>query len=438
MLGRSNLQRILKKKPLIINKRLILKSLYIENFSSIHKADINLSRLTVLIGPQASGKSVVSKLIYFFNDIILEQSNFVLKEKSLEDYRLHIKNKFVEWFPETAWGGKQFKINYCLGDYSIKLVRSKYKNTLSSNIRISLSDELEQLYLDLKELRASIPKKITELDDDYEMFWRYEERSRSLIRKRLGNDFISNQLFIPAGRSFFTSVGKIVAAFEQGGLLDPITTIFGRRLANFRENLLRRGPSYQNQFIATHFNALLGGKIKFESNKEFVETLDGRVIPFNALSSGQQELLPLIISIASIANSRVGRRQIYIEEPEAHLFPTAQSSLITILASLVDKTLFNSLLITTHSPYVLAKINNLIKAGTLSRKSSINIEALSEIIPSSAWLPKNSVAAYAFVDSKLIPIVQKDGLIAADYLDDVSGCIANEFMSLLELEISKS
>jgi predicted ATPase len=50
-----------------------MADLYIQNFSCIDDAHLRLTRMTVLIGPQASGKSVISKLMYFFYDILSRQ-----------------------------------------------------------------------------------------------------------------------------------------------------------------------------------------------------------------------------------------------------------------------------------------------------------------------------------------------------------------------------
>jgi hypothetical protein len=135
---------------------------------------------------------------------------------------------------------------------------------------------------------------------------------------------------------------------------------------------------------------------------------------------------------------RILRRTVYIEEPEAHLFPRAQNKLVEILAALVARRKHTNLVLTTHSPYVLSKFNNLIKAGSLVRssKASINKE-LARIVPETAWLMPQAVNAYAIIDGRLENIMDPSGLIAADYLDDVSGDIAREFSQLLALEVSR-
>src|ERR1700730_18192453 len=43
-----------------------MQKLTIHHFGPIKDAEISLDRLFVLIGPQASGKSTIAKLVYFF------------------------------------------------------------------------------------------------------------------------------------------------------------------------------------------------------------------------------------------------------------------------------------------------------------------------------------------------------------------------------------
>lgn len=54
-----------------------------------------------------------------------------------------------------------------------------------------------------------------------------------------------------------------------------------------------------------------------------------------------------------------------------------------------------------------------------------------------SWVLPKQVNAYAIIDGQLKNIIDKYGLIAADYLDDVSGDISKEFSKLLAIEFSK-
>jgi len=126
----------------------------------------------------------------------------------------------------------------------------------------------------------------------------------------------------------------------------------------------------------------------------------------------------------------------YIEEPEAHLFPRAQGSLVELMGALVRvRSHMQDLLLTTHSPYVLAKINNLIKAGIVAANGGpVALADIQKVLASRCWLKPNTASAYAIIDGVVTSILDESGLIAADYLDEVSGDIAEEFDQLLTIE----
>lgn len=67
-------------------------------------------------------------------------------------------------------------------------------------------------------------------------------------------------------------------------------------------------------------------------------------------------------------------RSFIIEEPEAHLFPSAQSVVVSLIANAYNRAeSYCSYTITTHSPYILSAMNNLIQAeNTLAAINSQN------------------------------------------------------------------
>ena len=108
------------------------------------------------------------------------------------------------------------------------------------------------------------------------------------------------------------------------------------------------------------------------------------------------------------------RSMVYIEEPEAHLFPTAQSQVIEFLASVISGN-DARMLITTHSPYVLTQINILIKAGKLAKKFPEAKGAIEKVVNPRNWLKPGSTVAYAIVGRRVLQITDEDGLLVGDY-----------------------
>jgi len=430
-----------------------MQKITVKDFSCIKNAVLEVAPLTLVIGPQASGKSVLSKLVYFCTSIISEFDKFAIDELlSFESLDRRVKLLFSEWFPSSAWGSKRFFIKFQLGEFELDIVRVGK----TERVRVKFCDKFEELYKKSHQQFLNAHEKADSLAKadiyDYELKWSLRQSANATLKRWLGDNWVNNQLFVPAGRSFFTSVGKALFAFEHSGILDPVTLEFGRKFSAIRERNNRRMPAaelVQSSISSILFSEILGGDLKTEGGKEYIRSSDGRLIPFSALSSGQQELLPLAVTIRSMLPNTsarrlvsgigpVPRRVIYIEEPEAHLFPRAQNKLVEVLAALVTRRSANNLLLTTHSPYVLAKFNNLIKAGSLARggRAALNPD-LVKLLPESSWIPAKSVNAYAIMDGNLKCIMDETGLIAADYLDDVSGEIAREFTRLLAIEVKR-
>lgn len=177
---------------------------------------------------------------------------------------------------------------------------------------------------------------------------------------------------------------------------------------------------------------------------------DGRRVPFSSLSSGQQELLPIwyfldnLMLMDSYHANRPGKKAsdsdrsgelIYIEEPEAHLFPAAQSMLLdTLVDAVLGGSKSRSLVVTTHSPYIMTKLNVLLKAGQIGRRKKRTKE-LAEIIPRSRWLSRSDVTAFSIKDGYLRSIFDEEsGLIDAEFLDSISEVTSHQFMTLLDME----
>ena len=80
----------------------VVERLVITNFLDIEHADIEIKSFNVLIGPQASGKSVIAKLLWFFKSFIdsenlyyLIELNWVKLEDSVVNYQKYLRSRFI-------------------------------------------------------------------------------------------------------------------------------------------------------------------------------------------------------------------------------------------------------------------------------------------------------------------------------------------------------
>lgn len=416
-----------------------MTTLRVRDFSCIDSGELTLARLTLLIGAQASGKSVISKLVYFFEELILHQQKDAQIETSWDAFHAFVIAEFKRQFPPSAWGMKTFLIEFDTGPISFRIERKRpWRKKVSEELYFTSSSWFEENFRSTAE---SYLQQLRDLNQDrhssrWQVSYKVQEEARQRLSDALGDEHIVAQIFVPAGRSFFTSVGKAIAVFDQGGMLDPVTRDFGRFWAVARDaHYSEVGDDDPQQRVL--MEEIFGGRLAVDRDMEYVESDDGRRVPVNALSSGQQELLPLWMALNAYFSGSFSSFM-YIEEPEAHLFPTAQSRLIEYLTSkLYGKTGGRRrMLITTHSPYVITKINNLIKAHKVYKSSGESAQSkIEEIVPKIAWLKPDDVAAYAISNRTVSSIIDTEsGLIEASYLDEVSNLLMDDFSRLLDIE----
>lgn len=132
--------------------------------------------------------------------------------------------------------------------------------------------------------------------------------------------------------------------------------------------------------------------------------------------------------------------QLFVEEPEQHLFPQAQANLIEeILINqqrAYEKTRrMGYLFLTTHSPYVLSVINIFLLAGKLMELGSVN-DKVRKITDVSIAI--KDIAIYSIENGKFVSRLDKDtGMIGGNYLDSVSAVMSERFNALYRLYASE-
>ena len=81
-----------------------MRKLTVKNFSVIKEAELEFGKITVLIGPQSSGKSLLCKLAYFLTKQTIEQAlNAILSKDTFEEFQTSLLREFTEWFPVETW-----------------------------------------------------------------------------------------------------------------------------------------------------------------------------------------------------------------------------------------------------------------------------------------------------------------------------------------------
>lgn len=426
-----------------------VETLTIDNFGGLQHAKVGTSAITVLIGQQAVGKSVVAKLFFFFRGIAEGLVGAAVQDKDIRAYQNEVSERFLRYFPSSIWEGSKFEIVYQTRDNRIRISTGDAKGDLST-LDLELSPFFEEALTEMGARRRSIlgtevSDKGSQADEQLEG-WRRE--FEQLLADKLGPYCKFEQIFIPAGRAFFAQVkASVFSTLQAGGSLDPFLVAFGAVLERSKDVLESRGffdesngdkPQVdRKRFEVVHeeLSRILRAKLVRRDKQEFLIFADGRTIPLPQASSGQQEVLPLLFLLARFLTlSHLSGRAVYMEEPEAHLFPTTQRDVIELMAhTFRSRSDEMCLIVTTHSPYILTALNNLLQAGIRFSKASVETkQKLEKIIPESVVLYPGEVGAYVLEDGSARPIMDsKTQLIDGSLIDRVSDQLAVQFDKLL-------
>src|SRR4028119_1857329 len=99
------------------------EKLIVKNFAGIKDLEIEIKRINILIGPQASGKSVCAKLLFYFKNFVREILSVVENEQTKRDLDSSYSKKFEEYFPPDSWGNYDFFIRYEISNVFIEVSR---------------------------------------------------------------------------------------------------------------------------------------------------------------------------------------------------------------------------------------------------------------------------------------------------------------------------
>ena len=358
-----------------------MQKIIIKNFKQISYAEIEIKDFLFLIGEQASGKSTIAKLIYFFKSLKQDYFNLLyeanINKDSLKELRKklisNIQNKFAIYFGYTSRLDNKFSIQYIFS------TEKKYKLTLSKDKALKI--QFDDKYWEFISKKACDLQKQISFNNESKVNFILQEKTKNVLIKKMTEEvnkiFFDEReiLFFPAGRNITVSYPEQFQLLFFGELKSGLYN--NKEINTIDITLIKEFISY-SKFLADYFNGpkenientpfrqlisriisqILHGNYKNEDGKEKIFYNEKEFVPLRISSSGQQEVIRIVQDAIYILNEKQKASRI-IEEPETHLFPKAQKMLIELLILVANKT-NSQLIITTHSPYVQATFNNML------------------------------------------------------------------------------
>lgn len=407
-----------------------MEKIIVKNFLILKDVEMSINKFNLLIGEQASGKSLLAKLVFFFKDSLELLAKTVVNGRDFDDYKLELQKQFLLNFPRDYWQQEQdFEISYHI-DNQVMIV--KYDDKQPSKITILLPESFEELF--------SSSKNFIQTNKENRHFFTAHALQDFLLyqlkEKQIQNFFV-RQLFIPAGRSFFANLQKNFWALNTHTLdIDPLLKKFGQAYDATKmmyQMATDLGEDIRLYNVHPQFKAVVKAEYQ-EINGEDWLVNDKQKIRLSRASSGQQEAFPLMfLLLLNGADYQQYYANIFIEEPEAHLFPMAQANVLSAMLKNYheQQTRF---FITTHSPYILTALNNSVYASELIQQGKLTEEKFFEL-SNSYPINFDDISAFSIENGRLSDIKDDElKLIGGEILDSVSHQFGAVYDTLLDLD----
>jgi predicted ATPase len=409
-----------------------MEKLKVKNFLAIKEADFEVKKFNVIIGKQAAGKSTLTRLIHFFRESLKECLNSVAFHGNLNFEKIFINNLY-SYFPGYLWENQKFDINYKLEDVEVKISNSNGK------IRIEINKAFKELLSILKEFRKET--KVAEEDfspsNRFDLI-RWYLNSENRLKDSFQKVYVEENFYIPSGRSFFSTLRAntftLISISRLRKLkLDPTLNQFGELYESGMFLFDRVIGKYKAEFIdfLKDLNKICGGNLISYSDNVSIELENGLKIKIEDASSGQQEIVPVLMILLTHSLEEEFNDLFTIEEPEAHLFPETQRDVIFFISK-VCNTFNKSVIITTHSPYILSAFNILLLANDIMNEK--NKEKIEKIIGRNTAIKFEDITAYTIEDGILKSFLNHETkLLDTNIIDKATEAFEDLFDKLNEI-----
>lgn len=398
---------------------MLTKSLKIQNFGPIkdgYKCNdgfIRFSKVTVLCGPQGSGKSCVAKLFSTFSWIekALVRGDFSVKY--LTSYSRFAKNyctyqNIQNYFKENTllhYKGDAYELVYENGRLTVSAVENG--DYLRPQIAYIPAERNILSVLEKAENVKGLPSALTTMMDE---FTAASRNMRDVVELPVNHvhyryDKLNKMAWIEAE-------DYSVKLSETSSGMQSVTPLY---------------------VVLDYLSRNLGTNDTSMSQKERVE-IGKRIEELLKDDSLDTETRKLLISRISDTSNKYLLS--IVEEPEQNLYPSSQRHVLNALLAL-NSAEHNQLVMTTHSPYIINYLSLAIKAGKLLKKlSKEHVEELDRVVPIASVVDGNDVNVMEIAeDGSITDLVKYDDMPSDENVLNVflSEC-NNLYGELLELE----
>lgn len=231
-------------------------------------------------------------------------------------------------------------------------------------------------------------------------------------------------IYIPAERLFFSTISQSIFGLMSSNISLPKWIIdFGAKFEKARSSIKKLPVDFLNVAY------------EYDDRTDYIQLPNKSKIKLSQASSGLQSVIPLLLVIEFNTGRRKKERDLFvIEEPELNLYPSSQKEFIEYIIAKLKKS-GDRLIITTHSPYLLTTIDNLIQAENIISHQPNSTKKVNNLVPGKYQISYDKVSCYFFDDGTGYSTMDEETKsIGPSNIDNVSEKLSLTFENLLALK----
>lgn len=242
-----------------------MQKIYIRNNGPVKDFRMEIEKINLLSGEQATGKSTIAKSIYYFKTVKTKIMDYMTQVYDFNSYnhvsqedvtfdkavKSELKNVFIKLFGYSWDLNPEFYMRYDYGEDLWIQVRLEKGDRNKQYISVIYSPKLLG---EIKELQKEIQDIYRNKEDGTEisLLLKNEERKRNhgMIIDRINTIFDDSKetYYIPADRSMLTVMANNRAVMNNAVELDLITEMFMMLIDSVR-NSFREGGKKSASFL---------------------------------------------------------------------------------------------------------------------------------------------------------------------------------------------
>ena len=372
----------------------------VQKFGPLENVTFNLSPMMIFTGKSSLGKSYANYLVYYFlymvcNAGLRKYVKDVIDKGVPQNVFVFDLDAFLNELTENV----EVFMRKFLGDDKLKCVvafnSNKRKRTLpfelvkvENTIDLGKTDDQILHQPQLYELKIDDGPKRVFPDLDYAMYF-IELKLKEFV---IGTTF-SRAIILPPGRGAF--------AGENFSLKSEVASSLNMYNYFFRDydfgynNTIHFSKESEQDLSDRLLDLTSGGRIISVDGKQYLQINDSEKIALSAGASSVKDLAPWLFYLK---NHWMLPLSICLEEPEAHQHPSVTVQIADVMAISMHLRNGNMFHLTTHSDYLIQRINQLIKLGSIRRR---DIRVFSQIckergLDINCYLDSKDIKAYYF------------------------------------------